>query len=100
MKCIGLRVDGHIDTVYIEASDLHTFFKNDAYTFCTNLPHMNAVGLARKAPQASDSLNYFSKNFPEVFEETHGDILLVGSDEHGNEYDLDLDAFKFAFVRS
>jgi hypothetical protein len=47
-----------------------------------------------------EDCNTFCRRFPQFFEETAGDILLVGSDEKGEACDVNVDQVKALLRRT
>lgn len=85
-----LHPDGTTRSFTLNHNKAYTYFGNGSITFCGSIPDLNLVAIARRQPQEGDKLNEFSKKFPNSFDSTYGDILLVGSDQNGEECDVDI----------
>ena len=85
-----LSSNGQTRSFYFDQSSIHTYFGGNSVSFCGSIPSLNVVAVAKQHPDETDVLNEFSVNFKTFFETTYGDILLVGSDEFGNECDVNI----------
>ena len=87
---ICLSSNGNIRSFPIQQTLAYTHFEGNSISFCGAIPSLNIVALARKTRREQDQLNPFSMTFSNVFEKTYGDILLLGTDENGEECDVDV----------
>lgn len=85
-----LSADGKIKSFKLVHKSCHQYFGGDTISFCGSIPELDIVAICRKIRQKDDKLNEFSIEFPDCFEETYGEILLIGSDAHGQECDVDI----------
>ena len=94
MIILCLHPSGDIQELNIEHKLIHTYFDGDTITFCGAILDLNVVAMARQTKQENDIINVFSQQFPLIFEETFGKILLIGSDVNGRECNFDVEAVK------
>tara|TARA_B100001741_G_scaffold312788_1_gene317016 strand:- start:1392 stop:1691 length:300 start_codon:yes stop_codon:yes gene_type:complete len=80
--------DGKTRSFSIDHKNLNVIFDNQTLQFCGSLE--NAVAVARLHPREHDETNVFTLKYPQYFDVTKGDILLLGSDEKGFACDIDL----------
>ena len=89
-KIILLRESGTWEMVYMDHKKLHLYYGNHPIAFCGGL--QDCVFVCRSIPDEKDGKNCFAEQFPQYFEaETHGDVLVVGSDENGAACDVDVE---------
>ena len=94
-----LHPDGRTRSFALNHKEANIYFERDSITFCGSIPDLNIVAIARQYPKPEDKLNEFSNNFPYAFDETYGDILLIGSDKDGEECDINIiDTLKYFAV--
>lgn len=87
---LRLSPRGHMETIRLEHKRISTHFNGDKISFCGAIPDLNVFAVSRKERCEDDIVNMYSEKFPSIFEKTYGDILLVGSDENGQECDFDI----------
>jgi hypothetical protein len=85
---ISLSPDGQTRSFYLDHKLAHMFFDGKSLQFCGAVE--NAVALTRLNPLEKDISNLFAIKFPQYFEPTLGEILLLGSDVDGLACDLDV----------
>ena len=84
---ISLSPDGKTRSFYLNHKLAHMLFDGKPLKFCGSVE--NAIALTRLNPLEEDISNLFAIKFPQYFEPTLGDILLVG-DVDGLACDLDV----------
>ena len=89
-----LKENGDTETYKICQKNSFQVLKSNEVSFCGALYEFNAFALKKARVDKKENINIFSFKFPEYFEETYGDILLVGSDDQGQECDIDIDSLK------
>ena len=88
-----LYANGDYEILKIVQEKVYTYFSNDSITFCGAIPSHNIVAICREKHKEQDTINKFSIQF-DCFDETYGDILLVATDESGDECDIDVEKTK------
>ena len=89
---VVLDTNGSIRSLHLDHSKLKQYFKEE-FGFCGAINTCRVVALA-KLDSGMDPINIFTTRFPQFFESTHGQILLVGSDDVGEACDVDIDAIR------
>lgn len=84
-----LHANGQTKSFILNHKEVNLYFQGE-FTFCGSIPNLNAVAITRLTPKQDDIINTFSKAFPNDFDTTYGDILLIGSDENGEECDINV----------
>ena len=87
-KVICLKTDGGIRSFEIDHKKVNLFFDNNEYGICGAIDEHFVIGLGSTHDVKEE--NAFSKEYPQYFEKTHGDILLVGSNQHGEACDVNV----------
>jgi len=87
---VALSTNGTIRSFQIEHNLLATYL-NDDIQFCGAIVDCNVVAISAKNQSGDIPINIFSTEHPELFDLTHGEILLVGSDLNGMECDVDVE---------
>ena len=95
-KVLLLKENGNTEALEICQKNAYKLLKSQEIGFCGALYELNAFALKKANINEKDKINLFSVNFPKYFEETYGDILIVGSDEQGEECDIDIESLKKA----
>ena len=85
---ISLSSDGKTRSFDLDHKLAHMLFDGEPLQFCGAVE--NAVALTRLNPLEKDTSNLFAIKFPQYFEPTLGDILLLGSDVDGFACDLNV----------
>lgn len=87
---ICLSPDGKTRSFKLDHKMAHALFDNQSLQFCGAVK--NAVAVTRLTPREDDATNVFAMKFPQYFDSTKGDILLLGSDANGGACDLDVES--------
>jgi len=85
---LSLCADGRTRSFQLNHTLTHVFFDYQSLQICGAVE--NGVAVARRHAREHDVVNVFSAKFPQYFEYTLGDILLLGSDQDGEACDLDV----------
>ena len=97
-KVILLKQSGETDIVEVDHKDLNKILQTERICFCGALYEHNAFALCKFEKKSTDYVNVFTKKFPQFFEKAYGDILIVGSDENGDECNIDIDVLLKIFI--
>lgn len=88
-KVVCLKPDGGIRSFDMNHKKVNLFFDNEEYEICGAIDEECIIALGYSAKNKGE--NIFSIEYPNYFEKTYGDILLVGSDNDGEACDINLE---------
>jgi len=89
MKVVCLKTDGGIHSFEMDHTNVNLFFNNEKYGICGAINDQFIIGLGLIGRDKEE--NIFSVKYPNFFDNTHGDILLVGSDSSGEACDVNME---------